>query len=442
MILPKRALQYSDHLQKLYPNFNIPDEPNKIFVPNITFQVTDACNLSCSYCYQINKGQHKMPIAIAKKFIDLLVENNETTQNYLDTFSCKGIVLDFIGGEPLLEIELIDQILEYFQKAIIEANHPWQYHWRASISSNGTLYFKPEVQTFIKKYFNNLSLTITLDGNKTLHDTCRVFPNGTGSFDLAYKAIQHYKTIFHGRMGSKITLSPENIKFTYEAISSFIDQGQKEIFANCVFEKGWELNHAKIFYQQLIQLADFLIDNNLEEKIYISLFESNNFHPKAIDDEQNWCGGNGRMLALDYKGDIYPCIRYMESSLGNNIKPIIIGTVDTGFMATDDQIKYVKQLKSINRINQSTKECIDCPIAEGCSWCQAYNYQNSGDFNHRATYICIMHQARALANAYFWNKCYIKHGDKDRMHLYLEDEKALQIISLEELNKIKKMEMI
>jgi len=53
-----------------------------------------------------------------------------------------------------------------------------------------------------------------------------------------------------------------------------------------------------------------------------------------------------------------------------------------------------------------------------------------------------MHQARALANAYYWNKCYIKHNDKERMHLYLEDEKALQIISQEELNKIKKLETI
>ena len=143
MRYPKRSVQFSDYLQQLYPEFSLTQENplNQMIAPSITFQVTDACNLKCSYCYQINKGHHSMPFEIAKKFIDLLIENNKQTQQYLDTWACSGVALDFIGGEPFLEVELIDQILEYFQKAIIEANHPWQYHWRISISSNGTLYF-------------------------------------------------------------------------------------------------------------------------------------------------------------------------------------------------------------------------------------------------------------------------------------------------------------
>ena len=64
----------------------------------------------------------------------------------------------------------------------------------------------------------------------------------------------------------------------------------------------------------------------------------------------------------------------------------------------------VNKLRSINRITQSTQECISCPIAKGCSWCQAYNYQiSNGNFNYRATYICCMHKAISLANCYFWN---------------------------------------
>ncbi len=442
MIIPTGDRQYSDWLIELY-NEQLQIFPNKeMLVPSITFQVTDNCNLRCSYCYQINKGNHRMPFSIAKDFIDLLIENNEKTKQYIDTKNTLGVVLDFIGGEPFLEIELIDQILEYFQKATIEANHPWQYHWKASFSSNGTLYFNPEVQHFLKKYLDKIGLSITIDGNKQLHDSCRKFPDGSGSYDLAIAAVKHYTNELHGRMGSKITLAPENIQYTFEAIKEFIEFGYTDIHGNCVYEKGWELKHAKIFYQQLKQLADYIINNDLEEKIYCSLFVPHFFHPKPLDDTQNWCGGNGRMVALDYKGDIYPCIRYMESSLGPTIKPIIIGNVSKGFLYTPEQIECVTCLKNINRLNQSTEECINCSIAEGCSWCQGYNYQDSGDFNHRATYICIMHQARALANAYYWNKCYIKHNDKERMHLYLEDEKALQIISLEELNKIKKAEII
>lgn len=444
MKMPYKSPQYSDWLANLYPeSIQLKNkENNNIIVPSITFQVTDNCNLRCSYCYQINKGTHRMPFSVAKNFIDLLIENNEKTKQYIDTKNTLGVVLDFIGGEPFLEIELIDQILEYFQKATIEANHPWQYHWRAGFSSNGTLYFNSEVQSFLKKYFNNISLNITIDGNKELHDSCRKFPDGTGSYDLAIAAVKHFTQELHGHMGSKITLAPANIQYTFKAIKDFIKFGYTEIYGNCVYEKGWELEHAQIFYQQLKQLADYIIDNNLEEIIYCSLFESHYFRPKNIDDEQNWCGGNGRMLAVDYKGDIYPCIRYMESSLGPTIKPIIIGNTKQGFLNNQEQIDCVTCLKNINRLNQSTEECINCQIADGCSWCQAYNYQISGNFQYRATYICIMHQARALANAYYWNKCYLKHNDTERFHLYLEDKKALQIISQKELDQIKKMETI
>lgn len=143
------------------------------------------------------------------------------------------------------------------------------------------------------------------------------------------------------------------------------------------------------------------------------------------------------MIAVDWKGDIYPCIRYMESSLGESVPPVIIGNVDTGIM-TDAKCKTcIEKLKSINRINQSTEECINCPIAEGCAWCQAYNYQDSGDFFHRATYICCMHKARALANCYFWNLKYWKNNENKRMKLWLSDEDALKIISEEELDLLK-----
>ena len=165
--------QYQDFIARLYPyKYDGRKEYNKIQTFNVTFQVTDACNLCCSYCYQINKGHHVMPLSVAKDFIDLLLKNDINTKQYIDTRACDAIVIDFIGGEPLLEVELIDQIMEYFIKRTIEEDHPWQYNWRMSISSNGTLYFEPKVQNFIKKWFNYLSFNISIDGNKELHDSC------------------------------------------------------------------------------------------------------------------------------------------------------------------------------------------------------------------------------------------------------------------------------
>ena len=437
----KKIREYSDIIAKLYPySYNKEIYKNKIQTPSITFQVTDACNLCCSYCYQINKGHHVMPLEVAQKFIDLLLENNENTQQYLDTRACDAVILDFIGGEPLLEINLIDQILDYFIKRIIETDHPWQYNWRVSMSSNGTLYFNPEVQKFMDKWMDHLSFNVSIDGNKQLHDSCRVFPNGSGSYDMAIAAVRHYVDIRHGFMGSKMTLAPENINYTYEAVKGLIEEGYTEINLNCIFEKGWTNKHATILYNQLKELANYILDNNLEDELYISMFEESYFHSKDHNDTQNWCGGNGAMIAVDWKGDIYPCIRYMESSLGESVPPVIIGNVDTGIM-TDAKCKTcIEKLKSINRINQSTEECINCPIAEGCAWCQAYNYQDSGDFFHRATYICCMHKARALANCYFWNLKYWKNNENKRMKLWLPDEDALKIISEEELDLLKALQ--
>ena len=436
-----RAEQYQDMISRFYPfPYNREKETNKIQTANVTFQVTDACNLRCTYCYQINKGIHSMPFEVAQKFIDMLLENDENTQQYLDTNVCDAIVIEFIGGEPFLEVDLMDQIMEYFIKRMIETDHPWQYNWRISISSNGTLYFDPKVQAFIKKWMEHLSFNISIDGNKQLHDACRIFPDGTGSYDKAIAAVRHYVDVLGGKMGSKMTLSPANVMYTFDAVKGLIEQGYKEINLNCVFEKGWEEKDATILYKQLEQLSDYILENNLEDELYISMYEENLFHPKDKNDTQNWCGGNGAMISVDWKGDIYPCIRYMESSLGNNIEPIIIGNVNDGIMTNAKCRNCIMTLKGVNRINQSTEECINCPIAEGCAWCQAYNYQDSGDFHHRATYICIMHKARALANCYFWNLYYWKHNENIRFKLWLPDEECLKIISQEELDLLKALQ--
>lgn len=436
-----RDIQFSDIIARLYTDTDTIENPidsNSMLTADVTFQVTDACNLCCSYCYQINKGQHRMSFETAKKFIDMLLDNDETTQLYMDTRNKKAVTIDFIGGEPFLEVELMDQICDYFVEQMILKDHPWQYNYRFTIASNGVLYFTPAVQNFLKKHLHDTAFSISIDGNKQLHDACRVFPDGSGSYDIAIAAVHHYVNELGGEMGSKMTLAPGNIQYTYDAVIGLINEGYTHINLNCVYEEGWTAEHANILYYQLKQIADYLINNELDEKIYLSIFEEYFFRPKAEDDVINWCGGNGSMIAVDYKGDIYPCLRYMESSLGDEVPPIIIGNVDTGIMQDAACKTCVAKLKSVNRKTQSTDECFNCSIAEGCAWCQAYNYQASGgDINKRATYICIMHKARALANSYYWNLKYRHNNEKKRMKIWLEDEKALEIIAPEELALLK-----
>ena len=92
----------------------------------------------------------------------------------ISTKNTKAIIWEFIGGEPLMKIDLIIQISDYIFETMIKKHHPWLFFSKISISSNGLLYFDKKVQYFLEKYANLVSLGISLDGNKELHDKCRL----------------------------------------------------------------------------------------------------------------------------------------------------------------------------------------------------------------------------------------------------------------------------
>ena len=760
--------QYQDKLARLFPN----DDPSADHLAkNVTFQVTDGCNLACTYCYQINKHNNFMPFETAKKFIDMLLTADADSNEYVNPKECAGVIIEFIGGEPFLAIDLIDEITDYFIKTMIEMRHPWATRYMISICSNGLLYFDPRVQKYIRKHLHHLSFSISIDGNKELHDSCRVDFDGDGSYDIAMKGVRHFIDVLGGSMGSKMTLAPQNVHHTYKAAVSLIENGYREINLNCVYEEGWVAADALVLYEQLKMITDYLLENGFDDtNIYMSIFVDTFFRPKEPSDVQNWCfkagtsimspignifiedikegdevisasgqcnvvskimkkvtketatlhasgifetettldhpyfakkfayignkgiykyldpqwveakdlskgdkialfkhkfgkssvdnslayiigryigdgwnsitgykiccaheeveeleaafklanlnysiddyptvkqfnifknntelikylseigdnaseknipasafdwieenvrqlvkgylaadgyfdikkdmqtlstvspklandlliilralgymptcyickrageskiqgrdvvikdryevyyhldsnrsrfckysvdddiiwttvrnvdkenkeyevfnltvenehsyiangaivhncGGNGRMISMDYKGDIYPCIRYMESSLGDDQEPMIVGNVDRGLVTTQKEKDFNNCLKCIDRRTQSTDECFDCPIAEGCSWCTAYNYQVFGTPDKRAIYICIMHKARALANWYHWAKFYKKQGRESYVP-HIPDEMALEVISQEELDMLKSL---
>lgn len=431
----KQFEQYSDMIARLYPQSHSSTNDKRPLTRTVTFQVTDSCNLACTYCYQINKGSRAMKFETAKKLIDMLLTNDERLAGYVDDEVSPAIIIEFIGGEPFLQIDLIHQICDYFVDKAIELNHRWAYNFAISICSNGVLYFNKRVQRFLSKYQSKLSFSITIDGNKELHDACRIFPDGQPSYDLAVAAASDWMAKGN-YMGSKITIAPENLPYLYSAITHMVELGYHEINANVVYENVWKPHHAKEYYDQLIQIADHFIDNDLVDDYYLALFVEDMFGPMEESDNGNWCGGTGAMLSCDPDGYLYPCIRYMESSLGCSRSAMRIGSVDEGIAQREEYSKCVDCLNCITRRSQSTDECFYCPIAKGCSWCSAYNYQMTGTPNKRVTYICNMHKARSLANVYYWNKWYRKQNKDTRFEMHCPKDWALEIIPEDEYIKL------
>lgn len=184
------------------------------------------------------------------------------------------------------------------------------------------------------------------------------------------------------------------------------------------------------------KLSDWLLEENRYEKYSNTIFTETIGVALDEDDTQNWCGGTGKMMAISPEGDIYPCLRYLPNSITNGRSKLIIGDVDNGIESTKEQTEIVNMLDGITRRTQSTDECFYCPIASGCAWCSAYNYEETGTPNKRVTYICIMHKARVMANVYHWNRLYKKIGSTKRFPMNVIKEWALEIIDEDEYNKL------
>ena len=102
----KELPSFQDMIAELYPD---PDCPDCHAVIPITFQVTEACNLACTYCYQINKGNHRMSFETAQRFIDLLLDNDDNTKLYMDTRAKKGVIFH---KNPLFWDKLHEKTME------------------------------------------------------------------------------------------------------------------------------------------------------------------------------------------------------------------------------------------------------------------------------------------------------------------------------------------
>ncbi len=395
---------------------------------SITFIVTKDCQLACKYCYLVGKNtKERMSWDVAKRAIDYILDHEADMKE-------ESVIWDFIGGEPFLEIDLIDKICDYLKVEMFHRNHHWFNSYRFSFSTNGINYSTDKVQQFIKKNHEHLSIGITIDGTKRKHDLNRIWKTMDmeqgimpkpeeehGSYDDVVKNIPLWLEQFPDA-GTKVTISSADIPYIKESVLHLYSLGIHEVNINCVFEDVWKEGDDKLFEQQLTELADAIIDSGYYTDYACSFFTEHMGKPMDCkSDNQNWCGA-GRMLAVDAEGNFYPCTRFAQYSLRSK-KAWIIGNVRDGI----DKNK-LRPFYTLDRCTQSTEECINCEVASGCAWCQGENYDaaDTPTVYQRSTAICKMHKARVRANNYYWNKLYRKL-EKDGEREAFEKKRNLKL---------------
>lgn len=272
----------------------------------ITFIVTKDCQLVCKYCYLVGKNPNeKMTLDVAKKAVDKILENS-----YF--FNEERVVWDFIGGEPLLEIDLITNIVDYIEMRLEALSHHWKNNYGIRITTNGLLYKSQKVQNFISKYQNILNLSISIDGTKRKQDLNRVFPNGKGSYDIVSKSVKLWSRQFDN-IATKMVISSEDLPFVAESGIHLLELGIIKLDMNLVVEDVWHEGDDLILEEQLIKFADEVIDKGFYKDRKLYIFEECIGHPFNPNFESNPCGS--MMLSIDSHGNFYTCLRFAQYSL-------------------------------------------------------------------------------------------------------------------------------
>lgn len=337
-----------------------------------------------------------MSFDVAKRTIDYVFSEPK--------LNSEKVVLDFIGGEPLLEINLINKIVEYFLEVAVRLNHNWKDNYMIRITTNGLLYTSNPVQDFIRKYHKHLNISISIDGDRQKTDAARIFPDGSGSYDKIIKAIPLWREQFPNE-GTKMTISHDDLPHVFDSVLHLISLNIHKIDINPVLENVWRTGDDKILEHQLVRCADYIIDNNLEHIVDLSCFDESLGMP--IDSNTRFYYGicGSFTFAVDYTGDIYTCLRFAKFSLRSK-QARSIGNIYSG-------INWNLMRPYQTFCNQITSPmCVKCNFQNGCKVCPAENYDSSSTSTiyEQSLAACQMHKAKVKSKNYFWNRLTISQS--------------------------------
>lgn len=406
----------------------------ELMASTITLQVTDACNLRCSYCYQANKSTHIMTYETGKKIIDLLFKMySEDKFNMPINKQIIAPVIFFMGGEPLLNVPLIQQLSDYFVERCEKMGHPWLEHYMFRVCTNGTLYFQENFQQYLRKYKDHIHLAISLDGTMDANDACRFDQNKNSDFETTLRAVKAYKEFRGFPPQINMVIAPQNLPYLGQVYDFLLDIDCTDYGIGPIVDYKWTVEEAREYYKQLKFIADRAIQR---PEMLFELLDPRFYYPLTAQSPvytNNCTGMNVHGLVFTPDGKAYTCLRFAPCTLSTDCSRFCIGSAD-GLYNTPEIIKNTTELFNMKRKVHYDEECLNCPISAGCNKCAAIIYQDTGGFIDTTKNECWIHRAASLAAAYYWNMVCLLVEKEDRVPIRLPKDLALQIISEDEYN--------
>ena len=326
-------------------------------VKALCLHIAHDCNLACRYCFAEEGEYHGrralMSFEVGKKALDFLIANSGNRKN---------LEVDFFGGEPLMNWDVVKQLVAYGREQ--EKLH--NKNFRFTLTTNGVL-LDDEIMEFANKEMGNVVLSI--DGRKEIHDYMRPFRKGKGSYELIVPKFQKFaESRNQDKYYVRGTFTRHNLDFA-EDVLHLADLGFKQISVEPVvapFEEEYAIRpeDVPIICEQYDILAKEMIKREKEGRGF-------NFFHFMIDltggpcvyKRLSGCGSGTEYLAVTPWGDLYPCHQFVGE------EEYLMGNVDEGVVRKD----IVKEFKDCNVY--SKPKCQECFARFYCSGgCAANSY--------------------------------------------------------------------
>lgn len=359
----------------------MPPEPELIDeapqVKALCLHVAHDCNLRCKYCFagtgDFGHGRTIMDTDTGKAAIDFLLRSSGAR---------KHLEVDFFGGEPLLNFDLVKEVVAYGEEQGPKAGKVIRF----TLTTNGTLLGDAETEFLNEKKMN---VVLSLDGRKDVNDRMRPFEGEVGSYTLVRDALLRFVNRRNGQnYYVRGTYTAHNLDFS-EDVKHLYDLGFREISVEPVVGGAGESyaltsEHLASLCNQYELLADFYLEKDVSAEPFTFFhFNMATYGGPCFGKRVTGCGAGFDYVAVTPEGDLYPCHQFV----GN--ETFKIGSVWDGIIKPELTAEFLKA-------NLYRKpECMECWAKFFCSGgCHATAYHSNGTILKPDALACDLQRKR------------------------------------------------